>query len=786
MIEIADLRRTDLLHGLPDEILHRALPLVSERYFAAGNTILEQGERADAVYLLLAGEVDVVQFDEQQHCHQITRFQPGALFGERALLTGEVRSAAVLARCAVRSAELTRDDFNALLRLDSRIYAQLSCLLARQLGHWSRRHQQEERENRELLHHLVGWQVLPEFDSFPGLSDWARQINRRLHQLADSQQHVWIWGEPGTWKELAARLIHFYAQDQERPILHFNCLEPPPVLRRQDGPHGLIQDELLLALAQEAALFGHKQDSEIYTEGTGRGFIELACGGELILENIQFLVPTVQRRLAEYLRAGAVVPPGDEEPRVRFIVTSEGSIQRLAAQGDFSVELRNALNPQTVELRPLRERAKDIPVIAKRLLLHLNHKHHKQLRGFNQEALNLLVDYHWPLNGQELQQVLDRAAALAPGPRVLAEHIFLNIRPASAEGRLNLLNLPLIHKVFSRENFPAVLRYLTSPIFLLVLMACFSGGVLATGANDLVWVIWWPALLVSIIFSARSWCSFCPLSALGGWLEKLTGHKKLEPLWLRRHGVWFAVTTMVLIVVVEHVFDFFHRPLATGILLGGLLLLTLFSAGWLGVRSWCRYLCPLGVLVGRCARASLLELRSNLRVCQSQCRTDDCIRRKECPMGLHPSALGTTDDCILCGVCFRHCPHDAISINVRYPWLGLTERAGRGWLALRLAVLLPPLFALLFALFFQQMLDQIPPLLQPLFDFLSPDAGRLPVDLRILQLVPLLVSAGAALISWRAFRCLGGRLPGLLSRFLALLLLILTLLLPSLIAVQMN
>jgi transcriptional regulator with AAA-type ATPase domain/NAD-dependent dihydropyrimidine dehydrogenase PreA subunit len=730
---------------------------MTERYFDVGDTILAQGERAEDVYLLLAGEVEVVQFDEQQRCHQITRFQPGALFGERALLTGEARSAAVLACCAVRTARLTPDHFNALLRLDSRIYANLSCLLARQLGNWSRRHQREERENRELLHHLVGWQVLPEFDSFPGVSDWARQINLRLHQLTDSRQHVLISGEPGTWKELAARLIHFYAQGQERPILYFDCLDPPPVLRRQDGQRGLLQDELLLALAQEAALFGHQQDSEIYAEGTGRGFIELASGGELIVENIHFLAPGVQRRLVEYLRTEAAVLAGDGGRRVRFIATSEGDIHQLVAEGHFSVELREALRPDLVELRPLRERAKDVPVIAKRLLLHLNHKHHKQLRGFTQEALNLLVDYHWPLNGQELQQVLDRAVALAPGPRVQAEHIFLNITPASGEGRLNLLHLPLVRKAFSRENFPVGLRYLTLPIFLLVLMACFTGGAMAAGANYLVWILWWPALLISIIFSARSWCSFCPLSALGSWLEKLTGHKKLEPLWLRRHGVWFAVATMVMIVVVEHVFDFFHWPLATGILLASLLLLTLFSAAWLGVRSWCRYLCPLGVLVGTGARASLLELRSNLRVCQSQCRADDCIRRKECPMGLHPSALGTTDDCILCGVCFRHCPHDAISINLRYPWLGLTERAGRGWVAQRLAVVLPPLFALLFALFFQQMLDQISPLLQPLFDLFSADASPQAVDLRILQLVPLLVSAGAAFISWRAFRDLGGR-----------------------------
>lgn len=806
MIDIEDLRRIELLQRVDDGVLRLALGLMSERRFEAGEAIVHQGEPANEVFLLFAGGVKVVQHDDEGNCHRITEFGPGALFGERALLTGEQRSADVTARSAVTVAEISRVDFTRLLRLHPRLYDNLCRILALQLGNWNLRHQREERENRKLLHNLVGWQILPEFDSFPGVSAWARELNRRLQALATSRSNVLILGERGTWKELAARLIHFHCGDQGRPILYLDCADPPPVLRRQDGQRKPGHDDLVMALAQESALFGHKPDNAVYASGTRRGFLELATGGELILENVEALAPGVQRRLAAYLHDYRFSRRGESEElhsRVRLIATSDEDVRQLARGGHFNADLCASLEAETVELLPLRRRTSDIPVIAKRLLLHLNQKHHKRLRGFSQEAINLLVDYDWPLNGQELQQVVDRGMAVASGPRLLAEHIFLNIVTANGEGRINLLQLPLLRRLFRLEGFPRQLAWLTVPLFGAIVAGCLAGGATAELANGLVWGLWWPALLVSILLTARSWCSYCPLSALARLVEFLRLQVRDEPRWMRHHGTWLGLGGLLVILLVERHYGLFQRPTATALLLLVLLGLTLVFSLVFGARNWCRHLCPLGRMVGFCSRTSLLELRSNNRICLSQCRLDDCIRTRECPMGLHPTAAGSSDDCILCGSCIRHCPHDAICLNLRYPWLGLGERPELSWpmalfapavlavllgpwsfvgwkpaaagavvaglvLILRFkrqsehfkasgVALLPLTVAALFALFFTQTLAYGPALLQPLFDRLIP-GPELPVDLRILGVLPLTLCGGSLYVGWRVFRMRGGKL----------------------------
>ncbi len=828
-----DLKRAELLQVIDEEVLRLALTLMHECRFSVGETIIHQGDNAESVFLLFEGRVEVIQTCVEGDLHKIAKFEDGALFGERALLTGEHRTAAVVARTAVRVAEISRNNFSRLLRLHPQIYDNLCRILAHQLGNWNLRHQREERENRELLNNLIGWQILPEFDSFPGISSWAKELNQRLKQLSGSQHNVLILGERGTWKELAARLIHFHCGDHGRPILYLDCADPPPVLRQQDGQRSHTQDDLLMAIAQESALFGHKPDSTVYTSGTKRGFLELAAGGELILENIEFLAGGVQRRLAEYLHHFHFSRCGESEQRhsrVRIIATSDEDIYQLAQTGDFNRELFVGLKQEMVELLPLRQRTKDIPVIAKHLMLHLNQKHHKKLRGFSQEAINLLVAYDWPLNGQELQQVIDRAVAVAAGPRLLVENIFLNISTSTSEGRCNLLKLPLFRRLFKVHSFPALLRWVTIPFFLLIIAGCFARAELATSANTLVWALWWPALLASVLLGARSWCSYCPLSGIAQLLEKLPIKKWEEPRWVRQQGSWLGLGALLAILLIERFFDLFHRPFATGLLLAVLLVLTLlFSLGF-GVRSWCRHLCPLGRMVGLCARTSLLELRSNNKICHSQCRVDDCIRVKECPMGLHPTAAGSTDDCILCGSCFRHCPHDAICLNLRYPWLAVSERPDANWgmalfspavlavllwqsqpvtllwgmwlvpiylLGLILLIpgrqeswtshlksvgiaLLPLAVAALFTLFFRQSLDHGAKLLQPFFDLFGPQGGSAPVDLRILGAVPVMVSLGAAYVSWRIFGLQGGRLSSLSQKAAAVSIMILFLLAPLL------
>lgn len=717
MLSTEDLLQVELLQGINDKVLAELQFLLTGYGFSDGETILHQGDSAESLFLLLEGQVKVVQTDSSGTEHLLARIDAGGLFGERAVLTGERRTAAVKAVGEVRVAELSRRSFKRLLDICPEVYANLCRLLARQLGNWSLRHLQDEQESKELLTSLLGWQILPDFDSFPGVSRWAQDLNHQIRELAVSQHNVLVLGERGTWKELVARLIHYHCGDEARPILYLDCADPPPVLRQQNGKRGKRQDVLVAAIAQESALFGHEPDSTVYANGTRRGFLELGDGGELILENVEFLSLKVQQRLVEYLRDFRFSRLGEiqqQRSRVRIIATSDENIPALAEQGDFNQELARQLGREQVQLKPLRERKKDIPVIAKRLLTHLNQKHHKQVRGLCQDALNRLVDYGWPLNGQELQQVIDRAVAVSNDDLLHSEHIFLNIATESSEGRLNLFQLPLVKKIAQSPAFPGRLRLISSMLFFVVLAVCLFGPVENNLGNLLVWTIWWPALLLLTLFGARSWCSHCPLDAMARLVGRWQRKPPVEPRWLKRYGAWFSIGGLLAILFAEQVWDMFNRASGTAWLLVILLCTALSAQLVCGIRSWCKHLCPLGNLLGHSARLSLVELRSNNNVCLSQCQVDDCIKEKECPMGLHPTAASSTDDCVLCCSCAKECPHDAICLDLRYPWLGLFERQTGSLAEIFFA---PLLIGAVLAIRLPQLILQDSPLLQQTMQF---------------------------------------------------------------------
>lgn len=688
MMTLDQIQNIRLFQGLATGTLEQLARRLQPRQFAAGTTILRQGEPTDALYFILSGSVRVVLTDPQQVRHTLVTLGPGEMFGERALLTGQPRTADVVAIAGVEVAILDRDDFQSLLPGCPELATNLCRLLAEQLGNWALRHQREERESREVLNNLVGWQFLPGFDSFPGISPWARKLNQRLRQLGENGRHVLILGERGTWKDLIARLIHQHGGGPVRPILHLDCANPPPVLRQAEPRTAGNQTTLLQEIAQEAALFGHEPESSLFVEGTQRGYLELADGGALILRNIEALTPRMQARLHHYLQQGKFSRRGESQLRssqVRLLASSSEELPKLVAGGVFHAELFARLGRETITLKPLRERKKDIPAIARRLLEQANRKHHKQVQRLDQEALNLLLDYDWPLNGTELQQIIDRAVAVCNGPLISPEQIFLQGQSLAAGGRFNLLSLPAIDRIGRHPWFPGALRWLSVPGLLLVTAIAFWGPPRDNLGNLLVWGLWWPWLLLSVLLGARSWCSYCPLEAIGGWAARWRRPRE-APRWLQRSGPWLAMAGFLAIMGMELAADMLTIPRHTGWLLLALLSATVLSDQLLGGRSWCKFLCPLGRMISQFSKLSLVELHSNNNVCTSQCQVDDCIKVKTCPMGLHPTAVNTSDHCIFCGSCVRHCPHHAIRLDLRPPLPALLQRRRRHWG--------PPLFSL--------------------------------------------------------------------------------------------
>lgn len=679
-VTLDEARMIGLFSGLPEQQLLSITSRLQTAEFAPGKVIMSRTLPAEHLYFVLAGRVRVELQDDSGQIFNLAEFGPGEFFGERAILTSEPRTADVRAITGVRTAALSRTDFEALLHETPRLYANLCRDLSRLLGTWAQRHQREERENREIITSVIGWQLLPEFEEFPGSSPWVMELNRRLRQLGGSAEHILISGEPGTWKDLAARLVHFYG-DPAKPVLFLDCAAPPPVTGGRDGGSAPAHDALLLEICQEAALFGHTPDSTVYARRARRGMLELASGGDLILRNVDSLTAAIQNSLTAFIESGTLKRRGENGLRrasVRIIATSGEDLHRLVEQGTFSRRLLELLSRETIVMAPLRERKKDIPVIASSLLRTLNAKHHKNIRRFSHDAMNRLLDHSWPLNGSELYQVVSRAVIVCPGDEILAEQIFLHEQPFSS-GRFNLLSVPAIENLARTPDVPQRLRWVTVPLFIVIMISTLTGSAYGNAANLAVWALWWPALVVTGFVFARGWCSYCPLEAIGAFIGTGRWAHHEPAALLRRWGPVFGLAGMAGIILLEQGTGMFEWAFATGLLLLGLLIAAIAGDLVLGKRGWCKYLCPLGRIVSLMSRISLLNMHSNRTVCISRCRVDECVKEKGCPMDLHPTGISGSDHCILCLNCVRHCPHHAMQLDLRNPAQGLYDMDRYAW-----------------------------------------------------------------------------------------------------------
>jgi len=388
----------------------------------------------------------------------------------------------------------------------------------------------------------------------------------------------------------------------------------------------------------------------------------------------------VQRLLVEFLREGTFTRKGESQSissRVRLISTSSESIQELKEQKKINPDLLELIGQEILHMKPLREIKEDIPAIADHVLGEYNKKFAKNIKGFSGEAINDLMEHDWPLNVSELRQVIERAVAIADAVTITSNHVFLNPYAFSTKGRFNLLRIPLLRNLVLHPLFPKGLQMLAVPFILAMIVFTLIGPNEKNPANLLVWTVWWPVLILSIIVGARSWCGYCPLPAISDGINFNRQKFFTAPNFLQKNGVWIGIVGFVLIFLTEHATHMFSMAHATGLLLLTILSGATITNFFLGKRSWCKHICPLGKMIAHCSALSLVEMGSNTNVCSSQCDTHDCIKGRYCPMGLHPAVAAASKDCILCLSCAKKCIHQSVRIDLRTPWQGL--RIPRKW-----------------------------------------------------------------------------------------------------------
>ena len=216
-------------------------------------------------------------------------------------------------------------------------------------------------------------------------------------QVAQTDTTVLINGESGTGKESMARAIHQYSTRKDRPLIKVNC--------------AAIAESLV-----ESELFGHVKGAFTSAINDRTGHFELADKGTIFLDEIGELSLDVQVKLLRVLQEQEIQRVGSGEVinvDVRIIAATNRDLKKMVDEGTFRMDLFYRLNVFPLTVPPLRERKSDIPLLLAKFLDNLSKKLGKPLKGVSDVSMELLMDYHWPGNIRELQNVIERSAILS-------------------------------------------------------------------------------------------------------------------------------------------------------------------------------------------------------------------------------------------------------------------------------------------------------------------------------------------------------------------------------------
>ena len=243
-------------------------------------------------------------------------------------------------------------------------------------------------------------------------------------QVARSHASILIQGESGTGKELLARYIHAHSRRHGGPFIAVNCAALP---------EGLLESEL----------FGHERGAFTGAVGIRAGKFELAHGGTLLLDEISEMPLALQAKLLRVLQEREVDRVGGKKPLavdIRVISTTNRDLRQMIRAATFREDLFYRLNVVPVRLLPLRERSDDIDLLAQAFFSKQGYAG----AALTTAASDCLKNNFWRGNVRELFNVLERAAIMAQGAAIQAEHLLLDEEnePASAGAAQNLAPLP--------------------------------------------------------------------------------------------------------------------------------------------------------------------------------------------------------------------------------------------------------------------------------------------------------------------------------------------------------
>jgi two-component system nitrogen regulation response regulator NtrX len=238
-------------------------------------------------------------------------------------------------------------------------------------------------------------------------------LREDVARAAPSNGRVMIFGENGTGKELVARSIHDHSLRADGPFVEVNC--------------AAIPEELI-----ESELFGHTRGAFTGALTAKKGKFELADGGTLFLDEVGDMTLKTQAKVLRALQEQRVEPVGGSATvtvDVRIIAATNKDLSDEIRRGNFREDLFFRLNVIPFHVPPLRERAEDVPRLARHFMAEISAEYGRRAKEFGADAMELLCAHKWPGNVRELRNIVERLLIMTPGDRVDARHL-----PASLLG----------------------------------------------------------------------------------------------------------------------------------------------------------------------------------------------------------------------------------------------------------------------------------------------------------------------------------------------------------------
>ncbi|MHB1084831.1 MAG: sigma-54-dependent transcriptional regulator [Thiobacillus sp.] len=276
---------------------------------------------------------------------------------------------------------------------------------------------------REVEHYRESDDIVTQDVEMQRLLDMARQIS-------PTDCNVLITGESGTGKELFAKYLHKQSARNNGPYTAINC--------------GAFSEQLLTN-----ELFGHEKGAYTGAIALKKGLIEVSSGGTLFLDEVTEMAPSMQVKLLRVLQEKEVLRVGGTRPvkcDVRVLAATNRHVIEAVRNGSFREDLYFRLNVVNLNIPPLSQRKGDIPLLAQHFLLKFASRMTKPVTHISKDVMTLLMDYPFPGNVRELENLIERGTALAQGDTIEVAHLPETLQKAEAfslrkiDGRLPTLN----------------------------------------------------------------------------------------------------------------------------------------------------------------------------------------------------------------------------------------------------------------------------------------------------------------------------------------------------------